>query len=443
MSFPWQRFLGLFLLTAIAILLWLLTGSVIVPAFYSAALLFLTIRHIRYLTALDTWLRAASATASLPDGDGVWGDVFTSLSRLIRMQSQSQQQLTTALERLQRATSAMPEGVVILDESDRIEWCNPVAEKHFGIDFKRDAAQHITYLVRQPQFASYLSTQNFSEPLVIRRNGELVLSLQLVPYGDKEKLLISRDITHLERIEEIRRDFVANVSHELRTPLTVVGGFLETMQEEQHQITGGIGRRAIPLMIDQTTRMRRLVEDLLTLSRLENTQHLAREDRVDVIKIIHNLHLEGQSLSEGMHRISQHCKTDAMLLGNADEIRSILGNLVSNAVRYTPKDGEIILTWAIRENGEGEFSVQDSGIGIEPEHIPRLTERFYRVDRSRSRETGGTGLGLAIVKHALNCHQARLEVVSEPGKGSRFSACFPAKRVVMAESLLVSGTQAN
>ena len=364
----------------------------------------------------------------------MWGDIFASIARLMRMQSQRQQQLNTALQRLQRATSAMPEGVVILDESDRIEWCNPVAEEHFGVDFKRDEGQHITYLVRQTQFASYLLTQNFTEPLVMRRNGELVLSLQLVPYGDKEKLLISRDITHLERIEAIRRDFVANVSHELRTPLTVVGGFLETMQEEQHQITGGIGRRAIPLMIDQTTRMRRLVEDLLVLSRLENTQHLAREDRVDVVKIIYNLHQEGQSLSEGMHHISVHCETDAMLLGNADEIRSVLGNLVSNAVRYTPKHGDIVLTWVVRKNGEGEFSVQDSGIGIEPEHISRLTERFYRVDRSRSRETGGTGLGLAIVKHALNCHQGRLEVVSEHGKGSCFSACFPAKRIIFPDN---------
>lgn len=431
MSAFWQRFITVILLTAVTAALWLALGAVKALAFYSVTLLLLLIHHLRHLSALDNWLQTPAPTSvTLPEGSGAWEDVFARLVRLMRSQSQSQQQLSSALERLQRATAAMPEGVVILDETDRIEWCNPVAEQHFGIDFNLDAGQQITYLVRQSQFAEYLATHNYSEPLVVKqsRHQELVLSLQLVPYGDKQKLLISRDITRLEGVETMRRDFVANVSHELRTPLTVIGGFLETLSEAE-QTDAAMSKRALKLMSDQTLRMQRLVEDLLTLSRLENTQNIAREEVVNVSEMLREVWQEAQSLSIGRHRISLNLGNDAQLLGSADELRSAFGNLVSNAVRYTIDGGEIVLSWE-EHDGQGVFSVQDSGIGIEPEHLPRLTERFYRVDRSRSRETGGTGLGLAIVKHVLNRHQARLEITSEPGKGSRFSAWFPARRLV-------------
>lgn len=429
-----QRLTSIILLTVAIAGLWLILGAVTALVFYSVALLLLIVHHLRHLTALDEWLQTPTPTAAtLPDATGAWGDVFARLARLMRSHSQSQQQLSTALERLQRATSAMPEGVVILDETDRIEWCNPVAEQHFGIDYNRDAGQQITYLVRQPQFAEYLATRNYSEPLVARqsRQQELILSLQLIPYGNKQKLLISRDITRLERVETMRRDFVANVSHELRTPLTVIGGFLETLSEED-QTSSKIGKRALALMTDQTMRMQRLVEDLLALSRLENTQNPVREESVNVAEMLRELYHEAQSLSAGRHHLNLRLDTDAQLRGSADELRSAFSNLVSNAVRYTTDGGEIILSWGIHD-GQGLFSVQDSGMGIEPEHLPRLTERFYRVDRSRSRETGGTGLGLAIVKHVLSRHQAHLEIVSEPGKGSRFSAWFPANRLIMPQ----------
>lgn len=433
-----QRLTSVILLTIATAGLWLALGAVTALVFYSVALLLLVVHHLRYLAALDEWLQTPAPTATmLPDATGAWGDVFARLARLMRSQSQSQQQLSTALERLRRATSAMPEGVVILDETDRIEWCNPVAEQHFGIDYNLDSGQQITYLVRQTQFAEYLATRNYSEPLIVRqsRQQELILSLQLIPYGNKQKLLISRDITRLERVETMRRDFVANVSHELRTPLTVIGGFLETLAEE-NQTSSGISKRALTLMADQTMRMQRLVEDLLALSRLENAQNPVREEIVNVAEMLRELHHEAQSLSAGRHRISLNLDTEAKLRGSADELRSAFSNLVSNAVRYTGDSGEIILNWGIRD-GQGLFSVQDSGIGIEPEHLPRLTERFYRIDRSRSRETGGTGLGLAIVKHVLNRHQAHLEIVSEPGKGSRFSAWFPANRLIMPQDSLV------
>lgn len=230
----------------------------------------------------------------------------------------------------------------------------------------------------------------------------------------------------------MRRDFVANVSHELRTPLTVIGGFLETLLEE-NKISGEMEKNALRLMSDQAIRMRRLVEDLLTLSRLENAGNNLTEEQVDVVKLLQGLYQEAQSLSAGRHVISLNLASHAMLLGSEDELRSAFENLISNAVRYTPESGIISLNWVV-ENGKGLFYVQDSGIGIEPNHIPRLTERFYRVDRSRSRETGGTGLGLAIVKHVLNRHQASMEITSQPGAGSIFRIWFPSNRVLPAET---------
>ncbi len=373
------------------------------------ALLLLVIHYRRQLTLLDKWLQGEQST--LPDRSGQWGDVFARLTRLMRDQRQSYQQINFALERLQRATSAMPEGVVIMDEIDRIEWCNPVAEKHLGIDSNLDAGQHITHLVRQTQFTEYLAAHDYSEPLIIKqsRHQGLTLSLQFVPYGDKQKLLISRDVTRFERVQTMRRDFVANVSHELRTPLTVIGGFLETLSEENSSADPETSKWALTLMMDQTRRMQRLVEDLLTLSRLEDTENLAREANINIPEMLRELYHEAQSLSAGRHRISLNLDTDVKLLGSMDELRSAFGNLVSNAIRYTVDGGEISLNWVIHDE-QGVFSVKDSGIGIDAEHIPRLTERFYRVDRGRSRETGGTGLGLAIVKHVLTCHQAKLEL---------------------------------
>lgn len=430
-SFP-RNLLIVILLTAVAGSLWVIFDIVIALLFYCMALLLLVTYHLYYLTAFDRWLQIPEPTFdTLPDGSGVWGDIFTRIARLMRSQSQSHQKLSLALERFRRATSAMPEGVVILDEADRIEWCNPVAEQHFGIDYKIDADQQITFLVRQPQFAEYLLTHNYSEPLVVRqtRHQELVLSLQLVPYGDKQKLLISRDITSIEGVETMRRDFVANVSHELRTPLTVIGGFFETASEE-NWISSEMGKRALVLMTDQTRRMERLVEDLLTLSRLENAQNQLHNENVCVTEILNELYHEAQSLSAGNHHINLILDTDIMLQGSSDEIRSAFSNLVSNAIRYTPDGGNVDLKWSY-QNGKGVFTVKDSGIGIEQEHIPRLVERFYRVDLSRSRGTGGTGLGLAIVKHVLNRHQANLEIISKLGKGSSFSVWFPERRLII------------
>jgi two-component system phosphate regulon sensor histidine kinase PhoR len=427
----WDRFFLFLLISVVAGLLWITLGAVATLACVTVTLLLLLFHHQRKLAILDKWLQTEKFL--LPDSSGRWGDVFARLIRLIRDQKQAQQQITSALERLQRATSAMPEGVVIMDEMDRIEWCNPVAEKHLGINAHLDAGQHITHLVRHTQFADYLGISDYAEPLVMKQSRQqgMILSLQIVPYGNKQKLLISRDITRLEKIQSMRRDFIANVSHELRTPLTVIGGFLETLSEGDH-VDAETNKLALRLMTDQTQRMQRLVEDLLTLSRLEDTENLARDDIIDIPKLLRELYHEAQSLSGGRHVITLDLRTEARLRGCMDELRSAFSNLISNAIRYTPEKGAILLNWEINDD-RGVFSVRDSGIGIEPEHVPRLTERFYRVDRGRSRETGGTGLGLAIVKHVLTCHQATLEIVSDPGKGSSFSACFPKIRLISGQ----------
>lgn len=431
MSGFWERVANVVLIAVVTGMLLATLGAVTTLAIYVTVLLVLVVRHRRYLAILDRWLQTEGSI--LPNASGKWGDVFARLMRLVREQSRSYQHISSALERLQRATSAMPEGVVILDEMDHIEWCNPVAEKHMGISSGTDTGQHITHLVRHTQFAEYLAAQNYAEPLVIKqpRQQGLILSLQFVPYGDKQKLLLSRDVTQLERIQIMRQDFVANVSHELRTPLTVIGGFLETLSDQSPSDPETF-RWALGLMTDQTKRMQNLVQDLLTLSRLEDTQNLIRGERVDVPGMLRKLYDEAISLSSGRHHIRLDLETGTQLLGSTDELRSAFINLISNAIRYTPDNGNISLNWTIRE-GQAVFSVQDNGIGVEPEHISRLTERFYRVDRGRSRETGGTGLGLAIVKHVLNCHQGKLEIVSEPGKGSCFSAWFPGVRLVTPE----------
>jgi len=334
------------------------------------------------------------------------------------------------------AGAALPDAVVILDEDDRIEWCNPRAEEYFGLDLERDRGQQITYLLRQPQFVDHLEAGTNAEPLVLRisrEDGEMMLSVQQVPYGDRQKLILGRDITRWERLETTRRDFVANVSHELRTPLTVVGGFLETL-EDMREPDPEMTRRSLQLMMQQTSRMTRLVEDLLTLSRLESTQNPLREEDVHVPELVRALHQDAQVLSADRHRLILKLESGDWLRGNTDELRSAFGNLISNAVRYTPEHGEIEIRWSVLADGQPAFSVRDSGIGIEPQHIDRLTERFYRVDRSRSRETGGTGLGLAIVKHVLVRHQARLDIQSSPGKGSLFSVIFPEARRLAARS---------
>ena len=433
MKFIWGRPLStVVLIGVIALASWPVLGSRGALLFLSLMLLGLLLHHLRSLSLLYRWLQDPKLQ-TMPVGSGSWEYLSSQMLRMLKRQRETERQFGEALSRFQLAGAALPDAVVILDDMSRIEWCNPKAENYFGLDNKRDRGQQITYIIRQPQFVAHLSANHAGESLVlkmIRPDGEMVLSVQQVPYGDSRKLILGRDITRWERLETTRRDFVANVSHELRTPLTVVGGFLETLHDMDAP-DPEMTRRAIELMTQQTTRMTRLVEDLLTLSRLESTQNPLREEDVNVPEMLRALHQDAQVLSAGRHRIRVRLDSTDWLKGNADELRSAFGNLISNAVRYTPESGEIEIGWEMRD-GHLMFAVRDTGIGIEPQHIDRLTERFYRVDRSRSRETGGTGLGLAIVKHVLNRHQARLDVQSTPGSGSTFCVAFPDTRRLVA-----------
>lgn len=411
--------------------MWALAGFEYALGLFALAATAYLARHLYWLEKLARWLRNPQLE-TIPAGAGIWEDVFAALYQEMRRQSSSQNELTSTLERFQRAAGALPDGVVLLNNSDQIDWCNHTAELQLGLSLTQDTGQPIGYLVRQAEFNDYLQAHEYGEPIKLQsvRNPDVTLEIQLVPFGDNQKLLLCRDITPLENIETMRRDFVANVSHELRTPLTVVGGFLETLEDMDSEMPEST-RHYFHLMQEQTGRMRRLVEDLLTLSRLESGQNMPQETDINVPAMLRMVLTEGQSLSGGHHRLSLEADESLHLHGAPEELHSAFGNLVANAIRYTPDGGEISLDWRLRGN-DAVFSVSDTGIGIEPQHLNRLTERFYRVDSSRSRATGGTGLGLSIVKHILTRHQARLEVESEYGKGSVFRVIFPIARVVRA-----------
>ena len=430
MNFVWTRtaaILGGALLAGLIV--WPLLGALWAFVTFALGLAAALVFHLRNLHALLVWLRDPLKNP-VPIGAGAWEHVFAALYRLVRSFAQQRNRVTGQLARFRSAAQAMPIGVIVLDDEDRISWCNITAERMFDLDARKDAGQPILNLVRQPAFANYIKSRAYDEPLTLRisRVEALVLAVRVVQYGQDEKLLLSRDITQAEKIETMRRDFVANVSHELKTPLTVVSGFLETFSEGNIQADDPRGRQALEMMRSQTDRMQRLVEDLLLLSTLESSSMPARESQIDVETLLGGILEDARALSAGRHQVQLHVGEPAQVWGDEQEIRSAFSNLVSNAIRYTPRGGRITLSWG-RRGDEGVFTVEDTGIGIESRHLPRLTERFYRADTSRSRDTGGTGLGLAIVKHVLTRHQGRLEIESDLGRGSRFSALFPARRV--------------
>lgn len=429
----WQRGLtALILLTISWTAVWLAFGAVWALAACAACLFLVSVMQLDHLSRLFDWL-AEPRIDTIPRGSGVWHQLFRRLNRVERARAQELAELNSNLERLRDASEAMPYGVVILDLQNRIEWFNSTAAEHFGLNRKLDFGYCIGNLVRLPEFIAFLDADR-RDPVVLRsaRGVGLSLSIKLVAVGERQKLLMSRDITQFELVDSMRRDFVANVSHELKTPLTVLSGFIETFADldfDAQQI-----RHYLGLMKEQTSSMQRLVEDLLVLSALESADNLLREESVRLRAVLESIYQDALILSAGRHTIELNIESEASLLGSERELRSAFGNLVSNAIRYTPAAGKITLSWRLAD-GDGLFVVEDTGIGIEQHHLPRLTERFYRIDRSRSRETGGTGLGLAIVKHVVSRHQAALEITSVPGKGSSFSVRFPRARVVAAQPL--------
>jgi two-component system phosphate regulon sensor histidine kinase PhoR len=363
-----------------------------------------------------------------PRDTGFWGEIGYRVERSIRQHERGMAQERVRLVQFLSAIEASPNGVLLLDAADQIDWCNSVAADHFGLDPDRDRRQPVTNLVRAPAFVAYLQAGRFSGSISIPDpRGRGTLSILVRGYGDGLKIVLSQDITEHERSEGMRRDFVANVSHEIRTPLTVLSGFIETMGNLP--LTEVERRRVLTLMSQQTQRMQTLVNDLLVLAQLEGSPRPPSDRWVEVGKLFGQAHADASALSMGRHQISFSETHGEQIAGSESELLSAVGNLVNNAVRYTPEGGRITVTWRNRDGGAGEVNVADTGIGVAREHIPRLTERFYRVDGSRSRDTGGTGLGLSIVKHVVQRHGGELDVQSEPGKGSSFSLVFPAARV--------------
>jgi len=418
------------ILGALAIGVGLLFGQRAGLWFAAIALALLLSVYLAYLSLLGVWLDDPRLD-TIPDGFGAWAEVFTRLYKTRRASEISERRLLDNEERFRRTISALPEGILLVDAALQIEWCNPEAERHLGISLKADQGLRLTNLVRDPAFVAFMTSTRFDEPLVFRPLGRpaLVLSVSVIEFEPARSIVITRDVTQTERVDAMRRDFVANVSHELRTPLTVVNGFLETLLDSDLPLDD-LRRRHLQLMHEQAGRMNRLIEDLLMLSRLESQESTLLEEDVDMPLLLREVADDARALSNGRHTISLDCDP-AHARGSRDELRSAVGNLVSNAIRYTPAGGTIRLSWKVANDG-AVVGVHDTGIGVAPEHIPRLTERFYRVDKSRSRETGGTGLGLAIVKHVLLRHQGQLDVQSTPGVGSRFSLWLPRTRVIAA-----------
>ena len=414
------------LVLAGAVAVWYFYGLIAGLAAAVAGLLVFLGIQLHYLYQLSMWLDDPQS-AKLPDGWGAWTEVFARLYRMRRGDEKNQAELAEWLARFRQAMSLLPDGVVIMDDVLFLEWCNPAAEQHLGLQLDRDKGMRVTNLVRSPEFLDYIILGRYEQPLTLSlRDRKLVV--QIIPFENRRQILVTHDTTESARIETMRRDFIANASHELRTPLTVINGFLEiaTMQPDLEPKTR---MSHLKLMSEQGHRMQNLVEDMLTLTRLESVEYPLRPERVAIRPLLEQIEQEAIALSGGRHAISLHVDGPD-IKGSMDELRSAFGNLVSNAVRYTPQGGSVEIRWENAEAGP-QFTVRDTGIGIRPENISRLTERFFRVDKSRSRETQGTGLGLAIVKHVLLRHDATLAIESAPEQGSTFTVKFPKKAICL------------
>ncbi|MDE2004293.1 MAG: phosphate regulon sensor histidine kinase PhoR [Betaproteobacteria bacterium] len=427
----WQGLVAPGIVAALVLMTLAFAGSGAALAVLAAGAAAIVGHHLWHLDQLTEWA-VASLDAQVPHGSGAWVGAFAALHRRARNHAAHERDLRQVIERFQQVAAAMPDGIVVLDASNRIAWANPRAQAQLGLELAQDQGQPIMNLVRQPEFLRYLETGDYGESIVVAssRDAGRMLALQLVPFAADQKLLMSRDVTELEAVARMRRDFIATVSHELKTPLTVISGFIETLQDLD--LDAGQRTRFLQLMQEQARNMQRLVADLLTLSALESEHNPLVEERFEVAPLLLELSADAKALSRGQHEVALDIGDAATVHGSRDELASAFGNLVSNAIRYTPPAGTITLGWRVDADGSGVFEVRDTGIGIAAEYLPRLTERFYRVDRSRSRATGGTGLGLAIVKHVALRHQAQLEIGSERGRGSVFAIRLPARRVERA-----------
>ena len=385
--------------------------------------------HAYYLTALHHWA-ALPRNRELPLGIGTWSAVLDRLSRAVRQENEARVELSSELDRVHAAVDQLPDGLVVLDRFDHVEWSNNAAEHLHGIFGRKRPIHHY---VRQPEFIEYLERADYSTPIRVSLQAQpgRVFEIGLFRTDGGQKLMVTRDITDQAKLDAVRRDFVANVSHEIRTPVTVIGGFAETLLTLD--LDEAKRREYLATILKQSQNMQRLVADLLMLSSLENSSTAPSESTIDVAAMIGAIAAEARALSAGRHTVVEAVDSNCQLRGAPMEIESALRNLMTNAIRYTPDGGVVTMRWSIRGD-EAWLSVRDTGIGVAAEHMPRLTERFYRVESGRSRSTGGTGLGLAIVKHVVQRHGARLDVQSWLGEGSVFTLVFGLERVLPASA---------
>ncbi|HCH4311337.1 TPA: phosphate regulon sensor histidine kinase PhoR [Vibrio parahaemolyticus] len=411
---------------------WVIVGWIFgyMPWLLFAATALQLVWHLHNQVRLSSWLWDEKRLTP-PSGSGNWESLFNGLYRLQQRQRRKRKELTNLIRRFRNGAESLPDAVVVFRAEGNIVWCNRLAQHLLGFHWPEDSGQPISNLIRTPDFIKYLNKKDFSEPLEMRSplNVERMLELRIVPYTEGEHLMVVRDVSQLKQLEGMRRNFFANVSHELRTPMTVLQGYLE-MTEDPDMIVGPMWTKAHGVMTEQLNRMNSLVNQLLTLSKIEAAPMHELEDVVNVPAMLEVLEKEAISLSgDDQHKLKFDVDTSLRVLGDDDQLRSAISNLVYNAVKYTPPGANIHVRWYQTAQGAC-LEVEDSGDGIEPQHLHRLTERFYRVDKARSRDTGGSGLGLAIVKHALSHHDSHLEIQSEVGVGSKFSFVLPSRLVV-------------
>ncbi|KKL02907.1 phosphate regulon sensor histidine kinase PhoR [Rheinheimera mesophila] len=419
----------------VAFIGWLL--DLLFPALLATSLVLLGWNY-RHIFILDKWLwRDKKLTP--PAGDGSWQQVFDGIYYRQRKARKKNKELRALIRRFRDGAEALPDAIVVLNHDWTIIWCNKLAQQLVGLRWPQDERQRIDNLIRNPEFQTYIQQKQFDQPLELSSpvNEDLVLEYRMLQYGEDQHLLIVRDITQLKLLEQVRKDFVANVSHELRTPLTVLQGYLEVMDADNLP-QAGIWQKAHTVMLEQTKRMDALVQQLLTLSRIEAAAKVQFEEHIDVPAMLAMLEQESHTLNrDKQHQIQFTVDPALVVSGIREELRSAFSNLITNAIKYTPNGGEIQVSW-VRQHQKAVFSVTDNGEGIAPQHVKRLTERFYRVDQARARATGGTGLGLAIVKHVLQRHNSKLMIFSEPKKGSSFSFSLPAESVPKSKAAKIS-----
>lgn len=429
--FSWLRStlrLALYLV-AFALIGWYLNDMLVAVAVGATILLVFNYWH---LYKLNRWLWH-SRKMSPPTVKGMWEHIYEGIYYLQRRNRNKRKELGALVKRFREGSEALPDAAVVVDAKACIIWCNRLARLDLGLKWPQDAGRRIDNLLRHPDFIQYFHTGNFKYPIEVPSptNPNKTFEYRIMPYGEEHLLLIARDITRVSQLEEMRKDFVANVSHELRTPLTVINGYLELFPEDREQ--DPFVAKALQEMTSQTQRMQNLVEDLLVLSRIEASSERIYENVVNMPAVLSQIEREANALNKDKgHKISFHIDPDLKVFGVETELRSACSNLVFNAVNYTPPGGEINVYWEHTENGVS-FAVVDNGDGIEATHLNRLTERFYRVDKARSRKTGGSGLGLSIVKHVLSHHNSRLDIQSKVGEGSRFS--FILDKELIAEQI--------